>query len=137
MIKAVQSARVASFGDCDPVGLVFYPRYFAWFDQAFHDWLRPHGGHAVLAAQLGAIGIGLLEASARFHAPTRDGDALSIALSVERWGAKTLHLAYEVRNDEHLVATGRETRSLFIAGEHGMFAGGIDGLRRILDPDGD
>ncbi|AUW47577.1 hypothetical protein CUJ84_pRLN3000465 (plasmid) [Rhizobium leguminosarum] len=40
---------------------MLYPNYFAWFDRAFHSWLRPHGGHGALVTRLGAIGLGLMQ----------------------------------------------------------------------------
>ena len=31
------------WGDCDDAGIVFYPNYFRWFDNAFHHLLRQCG----------------------------------------------------------------------------------------------
>jgi 4-hydroxybenzoyl-CoA thioesterase len=31
------------WGDCDPAGIVFYPRYFAWFDRAAHRFFEAKG----------------------------------------------------------------------------------------------
>ena len=28
------------WGDCDPAGIVFYPRYFEWFDAVHHPAVR-------------------------------------------------------------------------------------------------
>ena len=28
----------ARFGACDPVGIVYFPRYFDWFHQAMEAW---------------------------------------------------------------------------------------------------
>ena len=33
MLTNTQQILIA-WGDCDPAGIVFYPRYFAWFDAA-------------------------------------------------------------------------------------------------------
>ena len=31
MLKNTRTIRI-QWGDCDPAGIVFYPRYFEWFD---------------------------------------------------------------------------------------------------------
>ena len=126
------STRV-SFGDCDPAGIVFYPNILAWLDRTFHDWLWAFGGHDALCEQLGALGIGLMDVSARFRRPAKNGDILTIDLAVEEWREKAVRLAYEVRSGEQLIATGCETRGLFARGETGMIAAKIAPLRNIID----
>lgn len=125
-----------SFGDCDPAGIVFYPHVYAWFDRTFHDWLRQFGGHGALCERLGAIGIGLLEASARFLRPMRDGDSLILTLSLEEWGRKTLRLSYEGRVGGDITVVGSEVRALFKHGNTGMVAAEIEALRSMVEANG-
>lgn len=125
-----------SFGDCDPAGIVFYPRFYAWFDRAFHTLLARSGGHAALCSRLGAKGIGLIEASARFRRPLQDGDRIRIDFTVTEWGAKTMSLSYQVWKDDLLCATGTEVRGLFKETDTGMIAAPIDPLKEALEADG-
>lgn len=125
-----------SFGDCDPAGIVFYPRIYAWFDRAFHDWLRTFGGHATICKTIGVVGIGLMEAKAQFRKPLRDGDLLRITVSIEEWGRKTLRLGYEITIDGALAVVGSETRGLFKPAGDAMVAGDIEALRKLLDQNG-
>jgi 4-hydroxybenzoyl-CoA thioesterase len=125
-----------SFGDCDPAGIVFYPNVYAWFDRTFHDWLRRFGGHSALCERLDAVGLGLMEASARFRRPMRDGDVLSLALSVEEWGRKSVRLGYEGRVGSEIAIVGSEVRGLFKRGDGGIVAGEIEALREIVEGDG-
>ncbi|PDT38172.1 4-hydroxybenzoyl-CoA thioesterase [Rhizobium sp. M10] len=125
-----------SFGDCDPAGIVFYPRTYAWFDRAFHDWLRNFGGHGKICQTLGAVGIGLLEAKAQFRRPMRDGDRLRIALSIEEWGRKTLRLGYEITVAGEVAAVGGELRGLFKPAGDAIVASEIEVLRQLLGEDG-
>lgn len=122
-----------SFGDCDPAGIVYYPNVYAWFDRTFHDWLRHFGGHAELSRKLGAVGIGVMETSARFRRPMHDGDVLSLTLSIEKWSRKSLQLAYEGRVGSMVAVTGTEVRGLFKRGDNGMVAAELDALREIMD----
>lgn len=123
----------ASFGDCDPAGIAFYPNILGWLDRTFHDWLWEFGGHAALCARLGARGIGVMEVSARFLAPIREGDRLTVELSVEEWKERALRLAYRIGSNDRLVALGHETRGLFAQGPDGMMAARVEALRDVLE----
>ncbi len=125
-----------TFGDCDPAGIVFYPNAYAWFDRTFHDWLRRFGGHEALCRELGAVGLGLMEANARFLRPMRDGDVVSLTLSVEKWGRKTLHLSYEGRVGDNVTVAGAEVRGLFKRSGDGIAAAELDGLREMVAGNG-
>ena len=122
-----------TFGDCDPAGIVFYPNIFKWMDAAFHDFLRPFGGHAALCASFQSVGIGLVDASAQFRSPLRDGDQLDINVSVSAWERKTVTLAYEGRVGDRLAFSAKEVRCLFISTETGIIAGELAQLREILE----
>lgn len=126
-----------SFGDCDPAGIVFYPNIFAWFDRSFHDWLRSFGGHAALCDRLDAMGIGLMDVSARFRRPMGDGDEITVSLTVDAWQDRSLTLAYEIHRAGVLAVAGRETRGLFVRSETGMIAAEIGDLRKIMEDNGD
>ncbi len=121
-----------SFGDCDPAGIVFYPNIFRWMDAAFHNVLRPAGGHAELCRQLQSVGVGLVDASAKFLFPMRDGDALEIRSQVSEWSQKTMTLAYEGYVGDTLAIIGSEVRCLFVRTEQGIAAGEISKLRAAL-----
>jgi len=95
---ALPHTRVVSFGDCDPAGIVYYPNIFRWLDATFHVQLRPFGGHGAVCAQLGSVGLGLVDVSAQFRSPLRDGDHLTILPRFAQWGRKTLTLEYEGKN---------------------------------------
>lgn len=69
------------FKHCDPAGIVFYPRYFEmindtveWF---FSDCLKMPFEHI----HLDGSGVPTVEINTRFHAPSRHGDMLQIALT--------------------------------------------------------
>lgn len=123
----------ALFGDCDPAGIVYYPRFFIWFDRTFHDWLLAHGGHQLLCVRLNAVGIGLTAADARFHSPAREGDLLTISLAIAEWNARQVSLDYEVRCGDRLVASGGEQRRLFLRDGERIVAGDMLRLKELMD----
>ena len=121
-----------TFGDCDPAGIVFYPNIYGWFDRCFHDWLAGFGGHAEICRDLGAVGAGLMSASADFRRPMRPNDDITVAMTIRDWGRKSLTLDYQLRMGETVTATGTEVRGLFKAGEHGIVAGEMSALRERI-----
>jgi 4-hydroxybenzoyl-CoA thioesterase len=125
-----------SFGDCDPAGIVFYPNILRWVDATFHHFLRPYGGHARMCADLDALGVGVVESSAQFRTPLRDGDQLSIEIAVVAWGRKTLTLAYTGKVAGRTVFEVKEVRCLFKAVETGIVASEIGPLRALIPEDG-
>jgi len=130
---ALPHTRVVSFGDCDPAGIVYYPNIFRWLDATFHVQLRPFGGHGAVCAQLGSVGLGLVDVSAQFRSPLRDGDHLTILPRFAQWGRKTLTLEYEGKVGERLAFTGQEVRCVFKTGPTEIFAGKTAELMALLE----
>ena len=68
------------WGDCDPAGIVYYPRYFAFFDASTSALLERALGmtkHHYLQAY-DFSGHPLVNARSRFLIPTRFGDDVTI-----------------------------------------------------------
>lgn len=100
------------WGDCDPAGIVFYPRYFAWFDActaglfelAFAmrsiDILRTYD----------IVGIPTVETHAKFIMPSRFGDVVSVESRVTDIRTSSFNVRHELYRDGALMAEGNETR---------------------------
>ena len=57
------------FSDCDPARIVFYPRYFDWFDRATERLFRERGmAWPQLWAQYRLAGFPIVDAGAKFLA---------------------------------------------------------------------
>ena len=109
----LRGARVVevSWGDCDASGIVFYPRYYAWFDACTHALLAGVGlGHDVLRARYGVTGTPLVQASARFRSPATYGDALVATSRVARVGRSSFTVAHRLALGDRVVVDGEETR---------------------------
>lgn len=100
------------WGDCDPAQIVFYPNYFAWFDQATWRLFAKVGiTRAVLNRTYDAIGYPLVKADVEFVRSARPGDRLTIESRIERWGRSSFSVLHHVRNpDGQAGAVGHETR---------------------------
>jgi 4-hydroxybenzoyl-CoA thioesterase len=100
------------WGDCDPAGIVFYPRYFAMFD---------HSTVLLIEAALGKTkhelyrdydfgGYPMVETRARFLKPTRYCDDVVIDTAVASLGRSSLALTHRLTRDGALAVEGSETR---------------------------
>ncbi|MEO5699729.1 MAG: thioesterase family protein [Casimicrobiaceae bacterium] len=100
------------FGDCDPAGIVFYPNYFRWMDAASLHYFRAAGvpnWHEREAAD-GVLGMPLVDAQARFVAPSTYGDAIEVETTVVEWRRTSIVLQHLIRRGDVLLVEGREVR---------------------------
>ncbi len=122
-----------SFGHCDAAGIVYYPNYFRWMDRCFHSFLKArHGGHAALCQRLGARGLGLISADARFRSPGLDGDVLRLKMVLGEWGRKSLRVDYRGTVGDRLVIEGEEVRGVFVEADGRIRAGDVAPLREVI-----
>ncbi|MCA9538326.1 MAG: acyl-CoA thioesterase [Myxococcales bacterium] len=100
-----------AWGDCDPAGIVFYPRYFAWFDHATHRMLTAAGlDHHTLVERYGAVGLTLVDAGASFKRPATYGARLTLHSRVDRIGRSSLTVKHAIHDAGGLIVEGHETR---------------------------
>jgi len=103
-VPATNYRVTVQWGDCDPAGIVFYPNFFGYFDQATWHLFAQVGMTLPAMQARDAIGIPLVDAQASFKIPCRFGDALEIESFVSEWKERTFKVRHIVRKDgrEHL-----------------------------------
>ncbi|MCU0945541.1 MAG: acyl-CoA thioesterase, partial [Rubritepida sp.] len=81
-------ALTIEWGDCDPAGIVFYPRYFAFFDASTAALFSAALGMPKIAwrAAHGIEGIPMVDTRGRFLVPCAYGDAVTIESRIARFG---------------------------------------------------
>lgn len=121
------SVRVdVGWGDCDPAGIVFYPRFYAWMDLTSHLLVRQLGipREAMLAPNPHLVGFPVVGTQAEFLAPARMDDHIEVRTWVSRIGRSSLSLRHEIvllSEPEQLLVRGREDRVFVsIDNEQGM-----------------
>jgi len=124
------------WGECDPLGIIFYPIYFHYFDQSSH---RLFGlvGHDVasLRETYQLAGPVIVDARATFRAPVRYGDRLTARAHVDDWQDKLFRIAHRITKDGDLVCEGYEMRAWAVIDESrpaGFRAGSIPQAFRDL-----
>jgi 4-hydroxybenzoyl-CoA thioesterase len=120
---------VVDFADCDPARIVFYPRYFAWFDRATERLFRERGlAWPELWAQYRLAGFPIVDAAAKFLGPSRFGDRIIIESWIGEWRNKLFLVQHRVINADQTVVEGHELRVWALrdpANSEGMKAGPI------------
>lgn len=110
-MKTYRHKVTVHWGDTDPAKIVFYPNYFAWFDQSALLLFESVGlGWEALMAKYGVVGMPIVEAKARFLAPCKFRDAIVVESCVARWNEKTFEVSHTVLNGAARAVEGYEIR---------------------------
>ena len=100
------------WGDCDPFGIVFFPRYFEYFDACTNALFHRALGitKAEMLRRYAIAGIPLVQASCNFHVPSSFGDVVTVESWVTRWGKTSFMVQHKLFRGETLAVEGSETR---------------------------
>jgi len=111
MLSNIRTTRI-EWSDCDPAGIVFYPRYFEMFDISTTVLIERALGMRKLRylKEFNFAGHPLVETRAKFRIPTRFGDQVEIATKVVECGRSTFKLEHRLTLDDALAVEGTETR---------------------------
>jgi 4-hydroxybenzoyl-CoA thioesterase len=110
MTPHIHTLRV-QWGHSDPAGIVFYPHFFAYFDEA--TWALFHGAGLsleVMRERYQAIGIPLVDAQATFKSPCRFRDVLTVESRIDEVKEKTFAVHHRILNAGKEAVLGREVR---------------------------
>jgi 4-hydroxybenzoyl-CoA thioesterase len=122
------------FGHCDPAGIVWYPRYFEFFDGATAGLFEAAGfPKQALLKRFDVAGFPMVDTRARFMIPSRFGDDIIIESRVTQFRRSSFDIEHKVFRsnafgEETLALEGSETRVLVKKAEDG-------GIRSTPVPD--
>jgi 4-hydroxybenzoyl-CoA thioesterase len=111
MLSITRNIRI-EWCDCDPAGIIFYPRYFDMFDTATTVLIERALGMKK-AAYLKAYrfaGHPAVESRARFRQPTRFGDEVTIETTLIDCGRTSFKLEHRLMKDGAVAVEAAETR---------------------------
>jgi 4-hydroxybenzoyl-CoA thioesterase len=100
------------WGDCDPAGIVFYPRYFAMFDTSTSALFERALGMTKFQflRHYDFVGYPMVDTRARFLIPTRFGDDVVIETAISEVKRSSFSLTHRLRKEGELAVEGFETR---------------------------
>jgi 4-hydroxybenzoyl-CoA thioesterase len=99
------------WGDCDPAGIVFYPRYFAFFDASTHE-LFAAAGHPKpeMIRAYDIVGTPMVDTRARFLIPSAFGDEIVIETRISEFRRSSFDVEHKVYKGDKLAIEAWETR---------------------------
>jgi 4-hydroxybenzoyl-CoA thioesterase len=109
------------FGDCDPAGIVYYPNYFRFFDNATaallsaafamhkRNWLE----------HFGIAGIPMVDTGARFIKPSRFGDVVDIRSEIIELGRSSFSVKHTLLRGDEIAIEAHEKRVWVVRDEQG------------------
>jgi 4-hydroxybenzoyl-CoA thioesterase len=106
-------ALTIEWGDCDPAGIVFYPRYFAMFDASTAALFAAALGMPKIAwtKRFGILGIPMVDTRASFSIPSAYGDEVVIESRVTAFRRSSFDIHHRLLKADGAVGVeGFETR---------------------------
>ncbi|WP_420490536.1 acyl-CoA thioesterase [Neobacillus niacini] len=98
-------------GDTDMGGIVYYPNFHKWMDEATHEYLGAIGVPSSKLFSQQNIGVPLLESKCNIKSPLFFEDCVEIVSSVHELYNKVFKISHQFYKDEHMVAEGYEIRA--------------------------
>jgi 4-hydroxybenzoyl-CoA thioesterase len=111
MLVNTRTIRI-EWGDCDPAGIIYYPRYFAFFDASTSALLERALGMTKLdyLKAYDFAGHPLVNTHCRFLIPTRFGDDVVIESVATEFRRSSFDVRHRLTKNEVLAVEGVETR---------------------------
>jgi 4-hydroxybenzoyl-CoA thioesterase len=103
---------MVEWGDCDPAGIVYYPSYFRWCDQASYRLFLAAGlTRDETRGGQWKEGTPLVAAECSFKRASQPGEKLVVESRISRFGRSSFTIAHVFRDASGAIAAeGSETR---------------------------
>ena len=99
------------WGDCDPAQIVYFPRYFAYFDACTAGLFKKVGlPKRKMLKTYGIIGIPLVDVRASFMAPSRFSDTVVVESEITEWRRSSFSVRHRLFNKGVLAVECSEVR---------------------------
>lgn len=99
------------WGDCDPAGIVFYPRYFAYFDACTQRLFAKAGFPKFeMRERFNVVGYPMVDTRSKFYIPSRFGEKVVIETRVTEIRRSSFDVHHRILKDDEVAVEGFETR---------------------------
>lgn len=107
MASSYQTTRRVEFCETDMAGIVHFSNFYKWMEQTEHEFFRSLGLSIMKHLPDGTtIGWPRVSAQCRFESPAHYEDLLTVNLTVQRIGVKSLTFDVSFRIEDRPVARG-------------------------------
>jgi 4-hydroxybenzoyl-CoA thioesterase len=110
MMSAIFESSVrVRFSHCDPAGIVFFPQYLVLTNALVEDWFTQALG-IDYAHMIGVrrIGLPIVKLECDFSRPSRMGETITLALSIEKLGRRSVTISIVCRSAEEFRFSARQ-----------------------------
>ncbi len=87
------------WSDADPAGIVFFPHFFRYIEQAEEELFRAGGSNRQKLLEQHQVWMPRVEAFSKFLRPIRVGEAFRVRLDPQFKGEKTIRYEFEIIED--------------------------------------
>lgn len=96
------------WGDTDAAGVVWFPRFLGWFEDAEEELYSALGRPRQALLDELEFGMPRVELQTKFHAPARAGDVVRVGLASRVENPRRIRHAFEIRHEatDRLLASG-------------------------------
>jgi 4-hydroxybenzoyl-CoA thioesterase len=99
------------WGDCDPAQIVYYPRYFEYFDACTAGLFEKAGlVKRDLLKTYGIVGFPVVEIRSSFRTPSRFSEEVEIESEITEWGRSSFCVRHRLFKGQTLAVECVETR---------------------------
>ncbi len=99
------------FGDCDPAGIVYFPRYLEWFDAALQNHLREVGvAKADIIARYGFVAFSVVDLKVTYSVPSTFHEEVVIETGVVEMRRSSFVVRHRLMRGETVAVESAETR---------------------------
>ncbi|MED4988045.1 thioesterase family protein [Parageobacillus toebii] len=99
-----------NWGDTDAAGIVFYPNFYKWMDQATHHYFSKLGFSTWKLFHEDYTGIPIVEAKCRFQSPLFFEDEVCVKSAIVELRDKVFKIQHQFFKGEQMIAEGYEIR---------------------------
>jgi len=105
--RTVETTLRVRYAETDTMGIVYHANYLIWFEVGRGDYFRALGQDYGRWEEEGYL-LPVSEAYARYHAPARYGETITVSTRVQQVRSRSITLAYEVHaaDTQQLLASG-------------------------------
>ena len=99
------------WGDCDPAGIVYYPRFFEYYDACTNALFEKAGFRkAEMLKTFGLLGIPMVDTRAQFYVAASFGETVTVETRIVAWGRSSFQVEHKLYKANELAAEGTEKR---------------------------
>jgi 4-hydroxybenzoyl-CoA thioesterase len=99
------------WGDCDPAGIVYFPRFVEYFDACTAHLFEAAGyPKQQMLKQFGAAGFPMVDLRVKFMIPSSFGDDVMVESCIAAFRRSSFDVEHKLFRGEQLAVQGFETR---------------------------